>query len=186
MVEVKDEDLVQVQNLVDHTVVFKDEDTHRRIVFNAYEPKKLTAGILRRLYYSHGGEILLRNYLSVKNAELAKEFGVSEDTIEYNWTQKDVDAVLTTGSLDELKDALDFGPDGIKDLIVDRAIALRIDNVSKRQAIKEKTGSDITTMIDLKDKVEAVEAAPEAAPEVTTRRAAKKVADAPTGRRVEK
>lgn len=184
MAEVKDDDLVQVQNLVDHTVVFKDEDTHRRIVFNAHEPKKLNAGVLRRLYYSHGGEVLLRNYLSVKNADLAKEFGVSEDTIEYNWTQEDVDKVLTTGSLDELKDALDFGPDGIKDLIIDRAIALKIDNVSKRQAIKEKTGSDITTMIDLKDKVEATNAET-TTPKVATRRAAKKNEDTPTGRRVE-
>ena len=58
---VADTQLVQVRNLVDHSVVFKDEDTHRRIVFNPFETKKLEADMLRRLNYSHGGNILLTN-----------------------------------------------------------------------------------------------------------------------------
>lgn len=185
MSEISDDTLVQVQNLVDHTVGFKDEDTHRRVIFQAYEPKKLPAGILRRLNFSYGGTILLRHFLSVQNDELAREFGVSPDTIEYKWTKNDVDRVLTTGSLPELEDALDFGPEGIKDLIVDRAVELKIDNVSKRQVIKEHTGRDIDSMIKLKEQYEANNGQPEETQPKTRRVNTKATGEeAPSGRRV--
>lgn len=145
---------VQVQNLADHQVVFIDDDLRKRFTFRPQEIKKIPAEILRRLYYSHGGQVLLQDYLSVKNKELAREFGVLDETIEYNWTQADVDNLLTNGSLDQLLDALDFGPEAIKIMIVDRAVDLKLDNVSKRQAILDKTGSNITQMINLKEAYE--------------------------------
>lgn len=151
---VKDTQMIQVRNLVDHSVVFKDEDTHRRIVFNPFEIKKLDAGTLRRLNYSHGGNVLLTNYLCVENDELAKEFGVSADTIEYKWTRQDVDNLLNSGSLDSLLDALDFGPDGIVDLIVTRARQLKLNDMQKRKAIEDATGFSINSMIAIEERLE--------------------------------
>jgi hypothetical protein len=54
---------------------------------------------------------------------------------------------LLEGTLDELLDALDFGPTGIKELIVSRAVALDLPDVHKREAIQEKTGANITNII---------------------------------------
>lgn len=147
---VQDTDMIKIRNIMDHMVVFKDEETHRRIVFQPYEEKKISADILRRLNYSHGGGVLLRNYLCVENDELAREFGVSPDTIEYKWTRKDIDNCLLNESLDCLLDALDFGPEGIKDMIVQRAADLQLNDIAKRNAITEKTGSDINSIINLK------------------------------------
>lgn len=158
---VQDNDLIQVQNLVDHSVFFTDDDTRRRFVFAEYEIKKIPAEVLRRLFYSNGGRVLLQNYLSVKNTELAREFGVQEDTIEYNWTRTDVNKMLRTGTMDELLDALDFGPEGIKDLIVSQAVAIELNDMQKRQAIFEKTGSNITHMIENKHTVEQQDATQE-------------------------
>ena len=98
-----------------------------------------------------GGRVLLEECLSVKNAELAKEFGISDDLLahEYNWTEKDVEAILIYGSLDALKDALDFAPEGIVDMIVSKAVQMKLNDVAKREAITEATGRNITSMINL-------------------------------------
>ena len=48
-----------------------------------------------------------------------------------------------------LKDALEFGPEGIKQLIIDRAVELRIPDNNKLAAIYEFTGRDVSNMIKL-------------------------------------
>ena len=103
------------------------------------------------MHYTKGGSVLLEECLSVKNAELAKEFGISDDLLahEYNWTEKDVEAILIYGSLDALKDALDFAPEGIVDMIVSKAVQMKLNDVAKREAITEATGRNITSMINL-------------------------------------
>lgn len=181
---VTDEKLIPVRNLVDHTVVFRDDETHQRIAFNPFEVKKLKAGLLRRLNYSYGGNVLLQDYLSVRNKELAKEFGVSEDTVEYDWTEKDVEELLLNGEEDALLDALDFGPQGIVDLIVDKATELKINDVLKRRIISDKTGIDVNARIQNQEKLDKATGKQDEAPKKATRRVNKQQT-APTGRRVE-
>ena len=180
-----EEKTVRVRSLVNHKVVFKDEDTHRRIVFNPYEIKVLPVDMLRRLNYSHGGAVLLRNYLSVEDDELAREFGVPEDMVEYKWTREDVDKCLQSGSIDELLDALDFGPEGIKETIVSRAIELKINDVSKREAITNKTGRNIDSIINLKEQYDkAMETPEETNAETASRRRVNHNSNTTSGRRV--
>lgn len=145
---VADKTLVEVQNLTDHTVVYKSFDGIRR-VFLGQQKKKIRAEELRQLNYSRGGSRLLREFLSVKNKALAEEFNVSSDSFEheYNWTAQDVDNMLLSGSEDALKDALDFAPEGIIDLIVQRTVELKLNDVNKRQIISDKTGKDVNNMI---------------------------------------
>lgn len=145
------ENIIQVRNLTDHIVVIPDKEMHRRYEFQPEETKNFDKDTLRRLAYLPGVLYLFRNSLSVRDASLAKEFGVSDDTFEheYKWTRTDIDNCLTSGSLDELLDALDFAPEGIVDTIVQRAVELKVNDVSKRKAILEKTGKDVTSMIDL-------------------------------------
>ena len=58
------------------------------------------------------------------------------------------------GSLDALKDALEFGPEGIKQLIIDRAVELRLPDNNKLVAIQEFTGRDVGRMIRLDTELE--------------------------------
>lgn len=51
-------------------------------------------------------------------------------------------------SLDEFKDALDFAPDGTKDLIKKYAIEKPLNDHSKRVAIKEQLGFDVDKAIE--------------------------------------
>ena len=154
----KDTDLVEVRNLVDHIVVYKVDELNRRIVFNPFETKKVAVDELRRLHYQHGGQVLLHNYLCVLNDELREEFGIDPTMVEYDWTLKDVDAALTSSPMDVLLDALEFGPEGIRDLLVDRAVELKIPDTNRRKAILEMTGVDVNNMIEIK---EAYETEPE-------------------------
>lgn len=149
---------VQVQNLADHEVGFIDNNAgvSRRIVFAPQAILDIEVDMLERLNFTYGGKVLLRDFLSIKDKDLAMKFGVDEDTFEneYNWTTEDVDNVLQNEPLERLLDALDFGPEGILDLIVSRAVALPINDISKMKAISDKTGKQIELMIKNKQQYE--------------------------------
>ena len=149
---IKDEMLIPVQNLTASVVSYIVPETNNVRHFNGQQLRKdITAGELRALYATKGGRALIEDYLGIKNKELAAEFNISTDVFEheYSWTQDDVDNVLQTGSVDALKDALEFGPEGIKQLIIDRAVQLRIPDNNKLAAIFEFTGRDVSNMIRL-------------------------------------
>lgn len=153
---VNSEDLISVRNLTDHTVGYKIEELNCRRNFAGGETKRLTAGELRSLYYQKGGKTLLTNFLSVANQELREEFGVDVESPEYDWTQEDIDDVLLNKPIEYLQDALDFGPQGIVDTIVDRAVTLKIPDANKREAIFQATGFSV------QDKIEKVKLAEQA------------------------
>lgn len=146
---VPDDTIVQVKNMMEHRVAYiLDSGVRRRFapkaVFN------IPAGELRQLSYQPGGTALLTNYLHVGNKDLAREFGITDDIVEYDWTDKEVEDALTTSDMDVLLDALDFAPEGIKENIVDKAVELEIPDNNRRKAIKDATGADVSKMIEVK------------------------------------
>lgn len=154
---IKDEELIPVQNLTASVVSYIVPETNNVRHFNGQQLRKdITAGELRALYATKGGRVLIEDYLGIKSKELAAEFNISTDVFEheYSWTQDDVDKVLQIGSIDALKDALEFGPEGIKQLIIDRAVQLRIPDNNKLAAIYEFTGRDVGNMIKLDTELE--------------------------------
>lgn len=165
--------LIQVRNLVDHNVVIPDPEAHRRYSFQPYEVKKIDEETLRRLSYRYGVLYMFKNCLCVEDDELAREFGVAEDSLEheYKWTQTDIDNCLLNGTVEELLDALDFAPEGIVDTLVQRAIDLKINDVSKRKAILDKTGKNIDSMIQLVEQYNAATGVEEEKPKTRQRRA---------------
>lgn len=154
---IKDDQLIPVQNLTASMVSYIVPETNNARHFAGQQLRKdITAGELRALYSTKGGKVLIEDYLGIKNRELATEFNISTDVFEheYSWTQKEVDEVLQNGSLDALKDALEFGPEGIRQLIVDRAVELRIPDNNKLAAIQEFTNRDVQNMIKLDTELE--------------------------------
>ena len=147
MTMVLDTTLVGLTNIMDHMVVYKIEEDNIRRVFYGNETKKVPASEIRKLNYRYGGQVLLNNHLRVENKALREELNIQLDVPEYEWTPEDVDRVLLSGSMDELLDALDFAPAGIVDMLVNRAIDLKINDVNKRRAIQEATGKNIDQAI---------------------------------------
>ena len=84
MAILNDNTLVPVRNLVDHKVVYVIPELNRRVVFEPFQEKKVSAGELRALNYTIGGEILLHHYLNVKSKDLRNEFNIPSDMVEYD------------------------------------------------------------------------------------------------------
>lgn len=149
MTAVPDDEIVVVTNLSDSPVMYQTPSGVQRD-FPAKAPFKIKAGELRELSYDAGGRVLLRDYLKVDNVSLAREFGVTDDIVEYNWTDEDITTALTTADINVLLDALDFAPQAIKDRLVNRAVELEISDINRREAITKATGLNITNMINNK------------------------------------
>lgn len=179
---VRDTDKVEVYNFTDQRVVYTIPEKNIKRDFAAFESKVLEAGELRELWFKSGGGHLLQEFLSVKNRELAKEFNITDDLFdhEYSWTQEDIDKVLLSGSKDQLADALDYAPRGIVDTIISRAVALRIPDMNKRKLIQQMTGKDISKKIGYAELLSADEEIKDEAPR---RRRVSSEEPRPTGRR---
>ena len=166
---VPDSTKVKITNLMDCQTGYPTiSGVFRRLA--PYASMTVTAEELRQSANLPGVIDLFRNYVRIGNKSLAEEFGVPSDAVEYSWTQKDVDYAVTSADIDVLLDALDFAPQGIVEMIVDRAVALEIPDMTKRQAILEKTGNDITKMIETKHAYDSVSDGAEDASSSTARR----------------
>lgn len=143
------EDKVMVRNLTNNDVVYIDNNggVSSRIVFHGQQEMPISKDLLDRMRYDIGGSTLVRDYLSVKDEAFREEIGVPEDQIEYDYKQEDVIKLLKDNNIDAIADALDFGPLGIKEMIVDEAVMLPINNRDLMVLIYEKTGRNIELMI---------------------------------------
>lgn len=183
MAIVNDTTLIPVRNMVDHKVVYVIPELNRRVVFEPFQEKKVPASELRALNYSTGGEVLIHNYLCVLSDDLRTEFNIPKDQVEYDWTIKDVRRVLEDldTPIEALEDALDFGPDGIRELIVDSAVKWKIPDSNRRKVISRMTGVNVDKMIEF---AEATEQTVEQTP-VRARRLSKTEETQRTGRRIQ-
>ena len=89
---------------------------------------------------------MMSNTFLIEEVKATKELNIHTEP-EYFMTEADVINMLQNGSVDELKDALDFAPTGVVQIIKDQAVALPIYDMRKRQAILEMTGFDVTSAI---------------------------------------
>lgn len=172
--------LIKVVNRDNGTVGYTIPDLgnlHRN--FQPKEEKEISMEELRKLSYLPGGEVLLRDCLIIKNEEAVAELlGVVEP--EYHYTEAEIKQLLLYGTMDQFMDCLDFAPQGVVDLLKNMAVTLKVNNIEKREAIKAKTGFDVSKAIEINRLSEEEEI-----PVEKTRRAEpiqKAAADAPVRR----
>ena len=110
------------------------------------ESKRISKEELMQLSYIEGGEYLLKNYLLVNNDKTLEELNISVQP-EYYYTEEEIKELLTTGSLDQLEDTLNFAPDGVIEIIKDMAVKTELPDTRKRKMISEKTGFNIDNAI---------------------------------------
>lgn len=173
--------LIKVTNRDNGSVGYSIPDLgNLQRVFTSGETKEVTMEELRKLSYSIGGKVILDEYLIVHNEEaIAELLGTVEP--EYYYQEEDVKNLLEHGSLDELKDCLDFAPEGTIDLVKKVAVETELNDIKKRAAIQESTGFNVTSAIEINK-----ETSEEQVEETKVRRTAPKkevATSAPTGRR---
>jgi hypothetical protein len=149
---------IRVRNRNNGVVVYTLPDMNNlRRKFYPNETKELTFEELQKLSYRPGGPYLLENYLVIENEE-ARAALVGEVELEYSYTEEDVKNLLLNGSLDELLDCLDFAPAGVISLVKDLAVKLEINDLSKREAIQQQTGLNVTKAIEIKHAIDTTDA----------------------------
>ena len=89
----------------------------------------------------------MTNMLQIQEIKATENLNIHTEP-EYFMSEDDVVNMLLNGSVDELKDALDFAPKGVIQIIKDKAVELPLYDMRKRQAILEMTGFDVTAAID--------------------------------------
>lgn len=111
--------------------------------FAPQEEKIITLGELEALSYQPGGKELILNFLQVTDIKAVETLTGEKTEPEYLLTTAGVRNLLENGSTDQLLDAFDFGPEGVKDLIKKVAMDIKLNDLNKAQIIKDKTGFDV-------------------------------------------
>lgn len=144
------------------------------------EVKQISIEELEKLTYQPGGMNLLSNFLQIMDEVGIKQIGLKPEP-EYYMSETDVVKLITSGSLDEFLDCLDFAPPGVIDLIKTLSVKIPLTDLNKRQALKAKTGFDCDAALRhvLEEKEDDATPASNAAP------AQRRVQKAETGRRTE-
>ncbi len=133
--------MYNVKNRSAGVAVYKIPELGIRRSFQPGEVKQISAEELEKLTYRPGGMAMLSNFLQIQSAEGLQRIGLNPQP-EYHMSEQDIAKMMVSGSLDEFLDCLDFAPPGVIDLIKKLSVSLPLGDISKRKALKEKTGFD--------------------------------------------
>ena len=142
-----------VKNRSAGMVLYKIPELNVRREFSPGETKKISYEELEKLSFQSGGRSLLDDYLQITNIESLPELNLTAEP-EYFMSEDQIIDLIKNGSLDAFLDCLDFAPVGVLDIIKQLSVSLPMNDIQKRQALKDKTGFDVTTAInnDMVDK----------------------------------
>lgn len=158
-----DNTIISVKNRDSGVVGYRiPEMNNLRRQFAPGETKKIQMKELRALSWIEGGDVILRELLSILNNKEAVEELIPGAEPEYFMSEPEIKELLLNGSLDELKDFLDFSPEGGVNILRDLAVKYELNDIQKRDAIKTKTGYDITGMIRINKESQEPDAEPAA------------------------
>lgn len=132
-----------VKNRSASIVVYRIPEKNIRREFAPGETKKLPYGELVDLSYQSGGRTLMENFLQITSDEAVQDLNLHTEP-EYYMSEQQIIDLLKNGSLDAFLDCLDFAPVGVIDLVKKYAVALPLNDSAKREALKKKTGFDVS------------------------------------------
>ena len=143
------EELLKVKNRSKAFVGYAVKDKNVVRDFSPMEIKKIPKDELQQLSYQPGGKTILKEYLQIltDDKEFLQELFGEKIEPEYNYSKEDAVNIMLNGSLDAFLDMLDFAPKAILDIIKTEAVECKLNDVSKRKAIKEKIGFDVDSAI---------------------------------------
>ena len=142
---------IKVVNKFNGTVGYDVPELGVHRNFYPKQNKEIPFEELERLSFLPGGEVILKQYLEIVDREAITALFNDEPEPEYHYSEEDVLKLMTQGTLDQFLDCLDFAPEVIKEMIKTKAVDLPLNDMAKREAIKEKLGFDVTRAIEIKN-----------------------------------
>lgn len=106
------------------------------------ETKQISYDELAKLTYQPGGRNIIDKYLYIEKKEITENLGVTRE-VEYDWDEARIKQLLTSDTLDQFLDCLDFAPQGVLEIVKKMAVELPLSDFDKKKALKEKTGIDV-------------------------------------------
>lgn len=150
--------LIKVTNRGNGRVGYPIPDANGlRRLWHAKESKDIPMDELRKVMWTVGGSYLLKNTLIIENKEAIQELFSTEPEPEYYYTEEEIKQLLLTGTNDQLLDCLDFAPEGVIEVVKNLAVSLKLNDMSKREIIFNKTGFNVTNAININKESETVE-----------------------------
>jgi hypothetical protein len=143
---------IKVTNRSNGTVILKVQDRHFRAELNPKETRVLNYGDILDVAAQPGGRNLIYNFLLIQDAEALRQGLNVKEEPEYWLTEEKIPSWMNTCSLDEFKDALQFAPQGVLDLIKKYAVSQPLNDMAKRIAIKDALQFDVTLAITNNEK----------------------------------
>lgn len=143
--------MVKVINKYNGSVGYEIPELGINRIFYPKENKMLTFEELEKLSFIPGGTEILRNYLEIADENVVQELFNKASEPEYHYSEEDIKKIMTTGTLDQFLDLLDFSPTATKEIIKELAVNLPLNDMEKREAIQEKLGFNVTKAIEIKN-----------------------------------
>lgn len=138
--------ILRVKNRSASLAVYSIPEINVRREFAPGETKNITYGELEKLSYQPGGRTIMQNFLQIIDPEATGDLGINREP-EYDLSEQQIVDLMTNGSLDAFLDCLDFAPVGVIDLIKKFSVSLPLNDIDKRDALKKKTGFDVTVAL---------------------------------------
>ncbi len=143
----KSTDFCNITNRSSGVVAYYLPDERRTREFYPRETKRVQYSEIEKVSTQPGGRELLYNYFYIEEDDVVSEALNIKPEVEYYITEDKIDSWMQSSSLNEFKDALDFAPEGVKDLIKEHAVTLPLNDLSKCEAIKAQLGFDVLRAI---------------------------------------
>lgn len=134
--------IYEVKNRSSSVVVYSIPEDGVKRTFQPGEIKRISFGELEKLTFQSGGQMIMDNYLLIKDTEPLQDLNVRPEP-EYYLTEPQIVDLIKEGSLDQFLDCLDFAPAGVIELVKDLSIKIPLSDYQKRQALKDKIGFDL-------------------------------------------
>ena len=138
--------IINLTNRDHGSVGYRIPDLNIHRTFSPGETKKVTFNEIEQLSWVDGGKALLKHYLIIQDPEAVEEI-LGDVEPEYFYTDKEVKKLLTEGTLDQLKDTLEYGPKGVIDLVKKEAVDLKLNDVAKREESFKTTKFNVDNAI---------------------------------------
>lgn len=143
--------VIKVKNKFGGIVGYDIPDTNLHRNFYPNQTREITYDELEKVFYSPGGEAILREFLEIQDEDAIKQLFESGVEPEYHYNRDDIKQLMLTGTLDQFLDCLDFSPSVTKEIIKEMAVELPLNDMEKRQAIQDKLNFNVTKAIEIKN-----------------------------------
>lgn len=145
------ERMVKVTNRSGGIVFYNVPEVHAARQFSPRESKVVPYQELVELSYQAGGRALIYHYLLVEDQEALREVINANEEPEYWLTNEQIPQWLNTCSLDQFIDALNFAPQGVKELIKDYSVSIPLTDTNKRKKVLEILHFDVDSAVRAKE-----------------------------------